>query len=54
MLTAAVAGVVDHPCIKHAWGSTTAVYTAVSSEFRNQALRRALDRAFRGDDQKEG
>jgi len=39
--------------VGHAWGSTTAVYTAVSSEFRNQSLRRALDRAFRGDDEKE-
>lgn len=40
--------------VGHAWGSTTAVYTAVSSEFRNRALRRVLDRAFRGDDEKEG
>ncbi len=31
--------------VGHAWGSTTAVYTAVSSEFRNRTLRRALDRA---------
>jgi site-specific recombinase XerD len=36
--------------VGHAWGSTTALYTAVSSEFRNRALRRALDRAFRDDD----
>ena len=32
--------------VGHAWGSTTALYTSVSSKFRNDALRRALDRAF--------
>ena len=30
----------------HAWGSTTALYTKVSSDFRNDALRRALTPAF--------
>lgn len=39
--------------VGHAWGSTTAVYTAVSSDFRNQALRRALDRAFQADHDEE-
>jgi integrase/recombinase XerC len=30
----------------HFWGSTTALYTTVGSDYKNQALRRALDRAF--------
>jgi len=30
----------------HSWGSTTAIYTSVGSDFKNTALRRALDRAF--------
>ena len=30
----------------HSWGSTTAVYTSVGADFKNKALRRALDRAF--------
>lgn len=30
----------------HSWGSTTAIYTSVGSNFKNTALRRALDRAF--------
>jgi site-specific recombinase XerD len=30
----------------HAWGSTTAIYTTVGSDYKNRALRRALDRAF--------
>jgi hypothetical protein len=29
MLTAAIAGVVDHPCIKHAWIATTMNYVHV-------------------------
>ena len=33
----------------HSWGSTTAVYTSVGSDFKNTALRRALDRAFTGE-----
>lgn len=37
--------------VGHVWGSTTAAYTAVSSKFRNDAMRSALDRAFR---QQEG
>jgi integrase/recombinase XerC len=31
--------------VGHAWGSTTAIYTSVSSDYKNQMLRRALDRA---------
>ena len=46
MLTAAVTGVVDHPCIKHSWGSTTAIYTSVSSDYKNRVLRAALERAW--------
>ena len=30
----------------HSWGSTTAIYTSVGSDYKNTALRRALDRAF--------
>jgi hypothetical protein len=30
----------------HAWGPTTAVYTSVGADYKNRALRRALDRAF--------
>lgn len=30
----------------HAWGSTTAIYTSVGADYKNAALRRALDRAF--------
>jgi site-specific recombinase XerD len=30
--------------VGHAWGSTTALYTAVGSDYKNQMLRRALDR----------
>ena len=30
----------------HSWGSTTAVYTTIGSDYKNRALRRALDRAF--------
>jgi site-specific recombinase XerD len=33
----------------HSWGSTTAIYTSVGSDFKNTALRRALDRAFEPD-----
>ncbi len=32
--------------VGHAWGSTTAIYTSVGSDYKNKALRRALDRAF--------
>jgi len=28
--------------VGHAWGSTTALYTGVSSDYKNQALARAL------------
>lgn len=30
----------------HAWGSTTAIYTTVGTDYTNRALRRVLDRAF--------
>jgi len=30
----------------HSWGATTAVYTTIGSDYKNRALRRALDRAF--------
>ena len=30
----------------HAWGSTTAIYTSVGADYKNQALRRALSRAL--------
>jgi integrase/recombinase XerC len=30
----------------HAWGATTAIYTTVGADYKNRALRRALDRAF--------
>lgn len=30
----------------HAWGSTTALYTSVGADYKNRALRRALDRAL--------
>jgi len=36
--------------VGHAWGSTTALYTSVSSDYKNQALRRALRRAFENED----
>lgn len=29
--------------VGHAWASTTAIYTGVSSDFKNRALRAALD-----------
>lgn len=32
--------------VGHAWASTTALYTGVSTDFKNRALRAALDRAF--------
>lgn len=33
----------------HSWGSTTAIYTTVGADYKNKALRRALDRAFQPD-----
>ena len=30
----------------HAWGATTAIYTSVGADYKNQALRRALSRAL--------
>lgn len=32
--------------VGHTWGSTTALYTGVSGDFKNRTLRAALDRAF--------
>lgn len=32
--------------VGHSWGSTTAAYTSVGSDYKNQALNRALGRAF--------
>ena len=32
--------------VGHAWGSTTALYTGVSTDYKNTALRAALDKAF--------
>ena len=32
--------------VGHSWGSTTALYTTVGSDYKNRALRQALDRAF--------
>ncbi|WP_091969924.1 tyrosine-type recombinase/integrase [Propionibacterium cyclohexanicum] len=32
--------------VGHRWGSTTALYTGVSGDYRNRTLRRALDAAF--------
>lgn len=32
--------------VGHAWASTTALYTGVSSDFKNRVLRAALDRAL--------
>lgn len=32
--------------VGHSWASTTAIYTSVSTDYRNRVLREALDRAF--------
>lgn len=37
--------------VGHSWASTTAVYTSVSADYKNRALRRALGRAFEEDNQ---
>jgi hypothetical protein len=37
---------VDHPCIKHEADSSTAIYTHVSNDFMNTALRKALSPAL--------
>jgi site-specific recombinase XerD len=29
--------------VGHAWASTTAIYTGVSTDYKNEVLRRALD-----------
>ena len=33
--------------VGHAWASTTAIYTGVSSDYKNVVLRRALDERFK-------
>jgi len=38
----------------HSWGSTTALYTTVGSDYKNRALRQALDRAFTDPDEPAG
>jgi site-specific recombinase XerD len=38
--------------VGHAWGSTTALYTGVSSDFKNTMLRRALGPALGKDGQR--
>ncbi|MHB1534820.1 MAG: hypothetical protein ACYC1D_09460 [Acidimicrobiales bacterium] len=50
MLTGAGPGVVDHPCIKHAYASTTAIYASVSNDFKNKTLQNALRRVYPGRD----
>ncbi|MGH9379219.1 MAG: tyrosine-type recombinase/integrase [Thermoanaerobaculia bacterium] len=40
--------------VGHAWGSTTALYTGVSSDFKNRVLRAALERAFGEETTSEG
>jgi integrase/recombinase XerC len=32
--------------VGHAWASTTAIYTSVSNDFKNQALKKALARVY--------
>ncbi len=32
--------------VGHAWGSTTALYTGVSGDYKNRVLRQALDRIY--------
>ena len=40
--------------VGHRWGSTTALYTGVSGDYRNRTLRRALDAAFTAPTVEEG
>ncbi|WP_307816586.1 tyrosine-type recombinase/integrase [Nocardioides limicola] len=40
--------------VGHRWGSTTALYTGVSGDYRNRVLRRALDQAIQAPDSEEG
>ncbi len=32
--------------VGHAWASTTAIYTSVSNDFKNHALKKALARVY--------
>lgn len=36
--------------VGHRWGSTTALYTGVSSDYKNRVLKNALDRIYKPDD----
>ncbi len=47
MLTEPVVGVVDHPHIKHSWGSTTAIYCSVSDDYKNRIMAKAVAGMFR-------
>lgn len=40
--------------VGHRWGSTTALYTGVSGDYRNRVLRRALDQALAAPASEEG
>jgi integrase/recombinase XerC len=46
MLTGAGPKVVDHPHIKHECDTSTAIYTHVSDDYMNRALRKALSPAL--------
>ena len=37
--------------VGHSWASTTAIYTSVSGDYKNKAMRQALARAFDEEDQ---
>lgn len=37
--------------VGHSWGSTTAIYTSVSSDYKNNVLRGALERAWRTEEE---
>ena len=34
----------------HSWASTTAIYTSVSTDYKNKMMRQALARAFEEED----
>jgi hypothetical protein len=36
----------DHPHIRHAYASTTAIYASVSNDFKNKTLQAALSRVY--------
>ena len=37
--------------VGHSWASTTAIYTSVSSDYKNKVMRQALSRAFDKEDE---